>query len=389
MNYAGGGYKINLLKRELEAFKDKDDLIVLFTDSYDVVITAKEEQIVETFKRNFDGARIVFGAEGFCWPDEKLTEKYPEISAGYRFLNSGGFIGYADALYDLVAYKEIDNKGDDQLYYTKIFLDEKLRESMKIELDHKAELFQNLNGALNDVELRFEDSKPFLRNVAFETNPLVIHGNGPTKLAFNGLANYIPSAWNKDDQCTSCWEDVHGEFDDKFGKDEKVPKVVIGLFVLTPTPFLEEFFVNVQKFNYPKDKVHVYIHNEVEEHDDEVEAFLEANGKEFASFERTEKDVKEWKARNGGLDKCVEVECDYYFSLDSEAHIDNPFTLKLLIEQNRNVVAPMLVRPYKAWSNFWGALTSEGKLIFKIFLLAIEHSTVTRSFDTERTVLIR
>ncbi len=30
------------------------------------------------------------------------------------------------------------------------------------------------------------------------------------------------------------------------------------------------------------------------------------------------------------------------------------------MEQNRGVVAPMLVRPYKAWSNFWGALTSEG-----------------------------
>jgi len=52
--------------------------------------------------------------------------------------------------------------------------------------------------------------------------------------------------------------------------------------------------------------------------------------------------------------------CGYYFSVDSEAHLDNPLILKLLIEQNRAIVAPLLYRPYKAWSNFWGALSSEG-----------------------------
>ena len=69
---------------------------------------------------------------------------------------------------------------------------------------------------------------------------------------------------------------------------------------------------------------------------------------------------KEWHARNEGLKKCADTKCDYYFSIDSDAHIDNQHTLRLLIEQNRKVIAPMLVRPYKAWSNFWGALTSEG-----------------------------
>jgi procollagen-lysine,2-oxoglutarate 5-dioxygenase len=46
--------------------------------------------------------------------------------------------------------------------------------------------------------------------------------------------------------------------------------------------------------------------------------------------------------------------------LDAVAHIDNPHTLRLLIEQNRPVVAPVMIRPYKAWSNFWGSLTSDG-----------------------------
>ncbi len=36
---------------------------------------------------------IIFGAENFCWPDVNLKEKYPMVEKGYRYLNSGGFIG--------------------------------------------------------------------------------------------------------------------------------------------------------------------------------------------------------------------------------------------------------------------------------------------------------
>ena len=43
-----------------------------------------------------------------------------------------------------------------------------------------------------------------------------------------------------------------------------------------------------------------------------------------------------------GRDECVEKKCDFYLNVDSSAHLDNPDTLRLLIEQNRSVVAPML-----------------------------------------------
>lgn len=59
-------------------------------------------------------------------------------------------------------------------------------------------------------------------------------------------------------------------------------------------------------------------------------------------------------------EECVKRKCEYYFNVDSVAHIDNPHTLKLLVEQNRPVVAPLMIRPYQAWSNFWGSLTSDG-----------------------------
>ena len=49
---------------------------------------------------------------------------------------------------------------------------------------------------------------------------------------------------------------------------------------------------------------------------------------------------------------CEATNCDFYLSLDSIAHIDNPLTLRLLIEQNRLVVGPMLFGPQRKTTNF-------------------------------------
>ena len=77
MNYPGGGFKVNLLKKELEQHKDDPDKIILFTDSYDVIVVDKADKILAKF-REFD-ARIVFSAEGFCWPNTELADQYPEV----------------------------------------------------------------------------------------------------------------------------------------------------------------------------------------------------------------------------------------------------------------------------------------------------------------------
>uniref|UniRef100_A0A671V9C5 procollagen-lysine 5-dioxygenase n=1 Tax=Sparus aurata TaxID=8175 RepID=A0A671V9C5_SPAAU len=53
-------------------------------------------------------------------------------------------------------------------------------------------------------------------------------------------------------------------------------------------------------------------------------------------------------------------ECDYYFSIDSDVALTNPDTLRILIEENKSVIAPMLSKHGKLWSNFWGALSPEG-----------------------------
>jgi hypothetical protein len=47
--------------------------------------------------------------------DLTLKERYPKVDQGYRFLNSGGFIGYAADLYGIVTEVEVADTDDDQV----------------------------------------------------------------------------------------------------------------------------------------------------------------------------------------------------------------------------------------------------------------------------------
>lgn len=58
----------------------------MFVDSYDVIFTGGKGDILTKFF-TFE-ADAVFSAEGFCWPDATLKDKYPE-SEGKKYLNSG------------------------------------------------------------------------------------------------------------------------------------------------------------------------------------------------------------------------------------------------------------------------------------------------------------
>lgn len=63
----------------------------------------------------------------------------------YLFIHKTGY--YAEVL-EVLNTKEITNEEDDQLFYTKIYLNEEYRNIFNMGLDHKCTIFQNLNGAL-------------------------------------------------------------------------------------------------------------------------------------------------------------------------------------------------------------------------------------------------
>uniref|UniRef100_A0A3Q2PW87 procollagen-lysine 5-dioxygenase n=1 Tax=Fundulus heteroclitus TaxID=8078 RepID=A0A3Q2PW87_FUNHE len=176
----GGGQKVRWLKKELLKHQEDQELLVMFVDSYDVIFSSGPEELLSKFWAL--GHRVVFSAEGFCWPDQRLASRYPQVHSGKRYLNSGGFIGFAPDISAIVQQWKSKDSDDDQLFYTRIYLDQNQRTKFNMTLDHRSRIFQNLNGAIDEVVLKFERSKVRVRNVAYDTLPVVIHGNGPTKV---------------------------------------------------------------------------------------------------------------------------------------------------------------------------------------------------------------
>ena len=176
----GGGYKINLLKEELLTWdiNTLHSTILLFTDSYDVLINSSENNILNCYyeamtKYNKHNC-VLFSAEKACWPDPSLACKYPKTDSSYLYLNSGGFIGTAHNIYSLIMDATISNTDDDQLFFTNIYLNDKFKEL--ITLDHNCYLFQTLNDSIIDIKFH---GKYIIHNILFNTYPLIIHGNGP------------------------------------------------------------------------------------------------------------------------------------------------------------------------------------------------------------------
>ncbi|KTG03712.1 hypothetical protein cypCar_00030980 [Cyprinus carpio] len=275
----GGGQKVRWLKKELEKHKDKQNTAIMFVDSYDVILASGPEELLKKFSRF--SHRVVFSAEGFCWPDQRLASKYPVVHHGKRYLNSGGFIGYAPEVYAIVKQWKYKDDDDDQLFYTRIYLDKEQR------------------------------------------------------LQLNYLGNYVPTAWTYEHGCGICDDDL---LDLSGLSDEEMPLVHIAVFIEQPTPFLEEFLERLATLNYPHTRLRLFIHNNVVYHEQHVERFWTRHRSLFpgARIVGPEENLKQDQARNMAVEACKkDVSCDYFFSIDSDVALINPDILRILIEENK------------------------------------------------------
>ncbi|XP_050525944.1 procollagen-lysine,2-oxoglutarate 5-dioxygenase isoform X2 [Daktulosphaira vitifoliae] len=358
MKSVGGGYKLNLFLEALKPYKDDNNLAILLTDAYDVVLLADSQTILNKFI-DFN-ASIVIGAEKSCWPDIKLAEQYPSIESvdGYKFINSGGLIGYASQLYKLLSEKTIKDLDDDQLHLTKLYLNSEIRDKLKIKLDSHALLFQNLYAVEDDVKLRVINMSYVLENIRFNSHPAIVHGNGLSKNVLNSFTNYIPNMWSPEIGCNSCQDN---NLDLSILNVKNYPVVLISIFVDRATPFFEEFLEKIEKIDYPKNKIFLSFSVFVSYHKKQVDDFISSVTDQYNGtfvFHKTSDEIIH--SRHFSFSLCTSKSCDYIFYVESEAHLDNPQILKMLIQQNKKIIAPMLTRPFKAWSNFWGALSKEG-----------------------------
>uniref|UniRef100_A0A4W4DXV7 Procollagen-lysine,2-oxoglutarate 5-dioxygenase 1 n=1 Tax=Electrophorus electricus TaxID=8005 RepID=A0A4W4DXV7_ELEEL len=334
----GGGQKVRLLKSALDDVKEEDK-IILFIDSYDVVFSSGPKELLKKFQQARH--KVVFSSETLIWPDRHLEDKHPHVREGKRFLGAGGYIGYASNLREMVSDWSGKDDDSDQLYYTKLYIDPEKRKSINITLDSKCRMFQNLHGALDEVVLKFEDGRVRARNVMYDTLPVIVHGNGPTKLQINYLGNYIPKVWTFETGCTVCNEDLRP----LSGLKSEYPPVVMGIFIQQPTPFVTVFFERLLQLRYPKSRLSLFIYNQEPHHDQHVRSFLEDHDAEYQAVN----------------DMCrADVDCEYFFSVDVEVVLKNEDTLKILIEHNKMFIAPMMNKPGRLWTNFWGALSADG-----------------------------
>ena len=312
----GGGQKINLLKEELDKYsaEELENTLILFTDCYDVIVCGSPSEVVNKFKKF--RKPIIFSAEKYCWPDKSLESTYEKINKGiasnYKFLNSGGFIGWAKNIHSILS--QVEDSSDDQLFYTQKFL-----KSNDMLLDNYCEIFQTLNGVGKDLEINFKSSR--IRNRIFDTEPIFLHGNGPmqVKLYLNMLENYTGSGWNNY---------YHSYIDRKRTEFDK-------------TVFVAHFSnddISKTKFNtidYPKHLITVQSYR----YSSEI-LFPEIYKKSILDF---------YKSR-----------CDYYFHISDNYIFTNKNALTDCLIQDKSVVGPLFRVAGRAWSNFWGDVSDDG-----------------------------
>lgn len=140
--YPGHLYRVKRLYPFVRALPPEE--VVLFADAFDSLLAAPLETIERRFFQR--GCNLLFGAETYCAPHPQIAPRYPESGLPYRYINAGGYIGYAGAivrLWDALNLWRLPDAMNDQ----GVIVDYWLAHPNAFELDYRQELIQNLFGA--------------------------------------------------------------------------------------------------------------------------------------------------------------------------------------------------------------------------------------------------
>ena len=148
--YKGHQSKIFKMREAIQNENMLDNDLILFVDAYDVLCFADSEQeILEKFySYNCD---LLIGSEMNSFPDG-YNDKYPSAEynpTNYKYINSGGFIGYKSALMKLYTWKsdeeisDICSYGGDQHYFIQYYLAHCF-EHHRVKMDYQQMIFQNM-----------------------------------------------------------------------------------------------------------------------------------------------------------------------------------------------------------------------------------------------------
>ena len=164
----------------------KPDDILLYSDAWDAIIINDCDKILKDYK-SFK-KDIVFGAEFAIanWHDLFNMYKY-DLTKPFSYLCAGVMIGRAGTIKDLLEkYTDVDIKDtvDDQVLWRKIYLENK----NKICLDTHAKLILNTCLTNKTHYIYVDNVFTYTRT---NTNPSIIHAQGPEKLGFKSYLDLI------------------------------------------------------------------------------------------------------------------------------------------------------------------------------------------------------
>jgi len=180
------GFKDKLLAmREFLATLPSSD-VVCFVDGYDVTCFDCERDgmgdVLEKFKRmNVD---VLASAETSCYPWSHVQPLYPSTTSIYRYLNSGGYMGYVAALQQVLS-RDMSACPCDQGYMTYYYLNHvhDKNATFKMDLDRGCVIFQSAY-AIPWSHFLMRDGR--LYNKVTCTWPHFLHYNGQQHLMKGG-----------------------------------------------------------------------------------------------------------------------------------------------------------------------------------------------------------
>jgi procollagen-lysine,2-oxoglutarate 5-dioxygenase len=268
-----------------------------------------------------------------------MADQYPDHDGEYKFLNSGGFIGYANQIMTLID-DDVDITYDDQLYYTEKFLETIQDDEEFIKLDYEQNIFQTLNQAITDVEQN--DNGRFI-NLVYKTKPCVIHANGPSwvKKFLKEKSLYM-----------------FGEYDGSMGSINMISKtflptnkkIYIGLFLQHGIEDINQVFDHIRYLSYPKKNIQLHIVYDNEYDLYRIDKFVQKFGEQYQDIFVT-RNEKVLESRKMVL-LSSQGKCDFVMLMDSNHIFRNMKALELLVEKDLDILTPMILEEQSNWVNF-------------------------------------
>ncbi len=321
-----------LLMEELDQCDDGD--IVIFVDSQHTVFASDTVNILNSFKQF------------------KSDIVLPLVRGQQQSLQPL-FIGSVSALKHVLLSYDLMNSNEYTQFYTKVSKQNmEVAHSFSFSIDLTEKMFHRIEGALNDIEVRFDLNTSYLHNTQTGITPHIIQGNDAIYHQFNNITNYLFNKWTPTQGCPQCHEkivDIEGMAEDLY------PNVLIVAFFIDPTPFLNEFLENLFNLEYPKLSIDLLLHVPSGLKSDILNDFIVRCINEYKSIKVISSQPKDDHTTvfSQALHECDRLACRYMFALDSVVHIENPITLVHLIETNHSVISPMFTMPKTDMTNFF------------------------------------